>query len=335
MLSQAQGEGDLRRSPNPLEDMDFYSDRTRSVYRPRYTVEELKHHDAFRYVDQTLALRFVETAAGVELICRDLRTGADVVLKARRLILAAGAMATTRLVLASLDAYDVRVPLLANPYLYMPCVNLAMLGRPAADRRHSLSQLVGLLSPPSHPDDTLVLSLYSYRALLLHKLVKEMPLPVGAGLLAARLLLSSLTVVGVNFPERPTTEKWMLLRRRADGTDELAASYGLSDDERAFNRAGARLVARALRAIGCIPFASIDPGNGSSIHYAGGLPMTADRSNRLGTSVNGRLHGAQRVYIADSANWSFLPAKGPTLTMMANARRVAAHAAEDLRASAT
>jgi choline dehydrogenase-like flavoprotein len=332
MLSRPRNDREPARDANPLEDMDFYSDRTRSVYRPRYTIEELSSRAGFRYADRTLAARFVQQPHGVELHARDLRTGRDVQLEAKRLVLACGALGTTRLVLASLDRYDVRVPLLANGYAYVPCINLPMLGRPAADRRHSLSQLSGVLMRPQ-PDDALYLSFYSYRSLLLYKLVKEMPLPPAAGLLAARLLLSALTIVGVNFPERPTSEKWMALRRCAGGPDELTAQYASGADEAAFRKAALRDVGRALRLLRCIPLTAIDPGNGSSIHYAGGLRITPDAGDPLGTDADGRLHAAPSVYVGDSANWRFLPAKGPTLTMMANARRVVLQVARELSAA--
>ena len=42
---------------------------------------------------------------------------------------------------------------------------------------------------------------------------------------------------------------------------------------------------------------------------------------------SGRLHGAARVYVADSASFSNLSAKNMSLGMMANAMRIAAEAA--------
>jgi choline dehydrogenase-like flavoprotein len=328
MLSEPRGDGALARHPNALDDMDFYSDATRSVYRPRYTVEELRAGPRFRYAGGLLAERFAERDGAVELVCRELASGAAVTVRGRALVLAAGAMGTTRIVLASLNLYGVRVPLLANPYLYLPCVNLPMFGRPAADRRHSLSQLIGLLDGPA--GEPLYLSLYSYRSLLLHKLVKEMPLPAGAGLLAARLLLSSLTVVGVNAADRGGPGRWMALARGAGGPDVLEAEYEPDAAGAAELREAVKRVRRVLRMLRCVPLGAIDPGHGSSIHYAGGLTITGDAADPLGTAPSGRLHRAPRVYVADSANWAYLPAKGPTLTMMANARRVARAVAREL-----
>jgi choline dehydrogenase-like flavoprotein len=330
MLSEPLERDGVRREANTFDDMDFYSDQTRSSYRPRYTIEELKRRENFRYLGGTLALAFREAGDGVRLACRDVSTGTTFDLEARTLILACGAMGTTTLVLRSLERFDERVPLLSNPYTYIPAINLPMLGRPAASRRHSGAQLNGVLKPTELPSDTALLTIFSYRSLLLFKLVKEMPLPPSLGLLTARLLQTALTIVGIFHPERTSPRKWMALRRGGeDGI--LETSYALGNDEQRELRSHVLQTARALAALRCIPFGAIDPGSGSSIHYAGGLRITDDARETLGTSASGRLHAAPNVYVADSANWLWLPGKGPTLTLMAAARRVASTVAGALR----
>jgi hypothetical protein len=67
----------------------------------------------------------------------------------------------------------------------------------------------------------------------------------------------------------------------------------------------------------------VDPGNGASIHYAGTLPFRSEPDD-LATAPDGYLFANERVYVGDSASWTFLPAKGPTLTIMAHARTIAA-----------
>ena len=52
------------------------------------------------------------------------------------------------------------------------------------------------------------------------------------------------------------------------------------------------------------------------------LPF-ADDEGPLTCAHDGRLRPTASVYVADSAPWRFLPAKGLTFTLMANARRVA------------
>ena len=50
--------------------------------------------------------------------------------------------------------------------------------------------------------------------------------------------------------------------------------------------------------------------------------MSDDTGLPLRTAPSGKLNQTRHVFLADSAPWTFLPAKGPTLTLMANARRV-------------
>jgi hypothetical protein len=203
-----------------------------------------------------------------------------------------------------------------------------MLGRPAETRRHSLAQLSGVYTDRAS-DDKVILSLFSYRSLLMFKLIKEMPMSPRLGLLTARLLLSALTIVGVHHPDRRTPAKTMTLRGRSDA-DRLEISYATAPDEQSRIDASIAGISGTLREIGCLALGRIAPGNGSSIHYAGALGITGDRTDVLGTDASGRLHRAPSVYVGDSANWRFLPAKGLTLSLMANARRVAAAACKSL-----
>ena len=321
--------GDVREA-NPLFDMDFYSDASRSVYRPRFTIDALKDTARYRYVDRMLALGFAPCDEGVELHCEDLRTGAPTRFLCKRLILAAGALNTARIVARSLKAYDRRLPLLSNPYRYVPAINLTTLGKPVRDERHSMVPLIGTIAQESDDPEQVFVSVYSYRSLLLHKLVKEMPLPPGLGLLAARVMLSSLTILGVHFPEAVTDQKWLMLERGAsESRDALVCQYASTPSERTAIAAGLRTLATVMNTLRLLRLGTVDPGNGASIHYAGSLPFRGEPDD-LATAPDGRLHANHRVYVGDSACWTFLPAKGPTLTIMAHARSVAAAAARSI-----
>jgi hypothetical protein len=332
ILSERLARGTDVREPNPYHDMDFYSDHRRSVYRPKYTIEALVRHPRFEYVGRTLAVKFEETASGtVRLVGEDVRNHSARAVEGRTLALAAGAINSARIVLSSLGQYDVKVPLLSNPYNYIPCVNLKMLGRPADDRRHSLGQLTGVLTAPAGVADRLILSFYSYRSLLLFRLVKEMPLPPALGVQVARVLQTSLTIIGLHHVDRPAPQKWLALRKGADGREVLAGHYALSADEQRDYRRNLRRVVRTLLALRCVPLSILQTGAGSSIHYAGTLPCSDDPRQPLQTAVSGKLNGTRHVYLADSAPWKFLPAKGPTFTLMANARRVVEEIDQELR----
>jgi hypothetical protein len=313
---------------NPYLDMDFYSDSRRSVYRPKYTIERLMGSPRFRYICRALVERFADDGDAVTVYYRA-DDGSQHTVRANKLLLAANALNTARIALRSLEMSGTRVPLLCNPYHFIPCINVPMLGRHADDRRHSLGQLFGVYTPAHRAGERVTAAFYSYRSLLAYKIVKELPLPTALGLAAVRAMLTSLTIAGVHHPDTHAPGKYLELRR--DGQAYvLHAEYAPDSEERASIRRDLAGMRRILRELRLVPLTTIDPGYGSSIHYAGTLPSAPGRSP-LGTDSDGKIAGTTNVYAADSSGWNFLPAKGLTFTIMANARRIAANACKSLR----
>jgi hypothetical protein len=174
-----------------------------------------------------------------------------------------------------------------------------------------------------------VAQFYSYRSLLLFRLAREIPLPTRLGLLMARLIVSSLVIVGVNHPDVPSPLRYLELRKR-DGEDVLHAHSARSPEERKTERRRERLVLKNLLALRCLPLKVLRLPAGASIHYAGTLPA-GNRDEPLTCTPEGRIRGTRHVYAADGSSWNYLPAKGLTFTLMANARRVADGAVDDLQ----
>lgn len=310
------------RRANPLHDMDFYSDSRQSVYRPRYTVDRLRKESCFAYIDRFLVHRFEEKDGGIAV--HGIREGKPETISGRRLILCAGAINSARIALNSVGRDGARTSLLCSPYTYIPCVNLAMLGRRAKDERHSLAQLAVFYKDARDPFDVLSIQMYSYRSLLLFKLVKEMPLPAWAGLMVARALMNSFAIFGAFFPDSQGEGKTIRVPQVcADRIPAIQIEYGLSAAAEQHRRDQERGLARVLSSIGCVPVGRIDPGPGSSIHYAGTIPFNNPQSDSCFTRPDYTLAGTRGVYVGDSSSWNWLPAKGLTFTMMANARRIA------------
>jgi choline dehydrogenase-like flavoprotein len=319
------------RGPLALRDMEFWADTDRAVYRPVYTLEELQAHPNFSYRPGLVVDRFVARAPNrIDIECRRLTDGgAGETLAARRLVLAAGTIGTARIVLASAPAAAVRLPLVANPYTYYPCLNWPSLGRPVRDRRHSLTQVLMFHRPPGHP--TVQAQVYSYRSLLTFKILKEAPLAVGDALPLFQLVQSRFLVVGVHHEARRHAGCFVELRPGADGRPTLCVEADEPAGLRAARLERERQLLRHLRRLGALPLRRIDPGLGASIHYAGCLPMAAT-GDAMTTTPEGTLRLAPEVVIADGAVFPHLPAKGLTLTLMANANRVGQLLAQRLMA---
>ena len=104
--------------------------------------------------------------------------------------------------------------------------------------------------------------------------------------------------------------------------DILTGQYVLSEQEIHINEKREQKIKSALKTLGCQPLKTVYTPHGGSIHYAGTLPF--DESGDLFTiHSNGKLAGTKNVFVADGSGFKYLPAKGLTLTLMANAYTVA------------
>lgn len=302
-------------------DMEYYADPGRSVYRPQWTLEHLKRHPRVRYVPEQIVEIATEDGDGVTVRARTF-TGTCTQWRARRLLLAAGAVNTARILLRSRGLTDIPVPVLVKPHCYVPCLHLAMLGEPGPKARAAICQLAVTDTECHAGLDAGCAQLYSYRSLLLFRMLSGAPAPLPEALAALSLLAPALVIADIRFPVFPTAGSTMRLSGDSLHVDVVRTAEELTRHHRSLRRLRA-----ALRTIGLLPLQTIGAPEGSASHYAGTVPI-ADQPGVLPLSCNrrGLLHGSQSIFIADAAAFAALPAKPTTFAIMANARRTAAEA---------
>lgn len=321
------------RGPEHYFDMSFWSDADKSVWRPAYTLAELKMCPNFTYISRQLVVSFKEGALGVDVMVRHADSGATATFSGRTLVLAAGVFGTTRIVLHSLGKWGTRVPFVCNPYTYYPTINWRMLGSPIHEQISSLAPLC-LFYTPGEGQQPLHGRVHGYRSLLSFKVIKEMPLPYREAMHVTRAILSALTIVALDHEDLPTPEKYCTLHKGSLGKpDQLEVRYALSSKVRSQQIQNEKRAIKHLRKMGCIPLKRVWPGYGGSLHYGGTFPMSRE-DKELTTDTEGKLRQTHAVYIADGSTFPYLPAKGLTFTMMANANRIAAGLAKELKAGA-
>jgi len=304
-------------------EMSFYDDHGESVYRPWMTVNVLLEKDNFVYQPGILVTSFSEKETYVEVRSIDTKTNEQKIFKCKKLVLASGVLSTARIVLRSADSHE-KLPLLCNPYTYLPTMNFSRIAKPIESQRTSLSQLFMFYDKYRNNMDVSTCSFYSYRSLLSFRIIKEMPLAMRDSRLLMRYLLPALTIIGIHHPERGSDFKYLCLDKddsKMTG-DILRISYKLSCEETHENRSREKVITKALFKLGLIPLTKETPGMGASIHYCGTLPFSNEE--RLFTlGFDGKLMGSKNVFVADSSGFKYLPSKGITLTLMANAHNIA------------
>ncbi|MEO6463700.1 MAG: GMC oxidoreductase [Candidatus Eisenbacteria bacterium] len=321
------------RGANPYTDMEFWADHEGSVYRPWMTVDELRKNERFEYRPGRLVTHFAEEDDHVVVRARRIDTSEEEVVRTRRLVLGSGTLGTARLVLRSQEGLGER-PLLTNPYTIAPCLHLRRLGRALDRSRTSLGQVEMMLDPGGDGRDVRMVSIYTYRSLLLFKLVKEAPLGLADSLAVLRRLVPALLLVTINHPDRPGPGK--AVRRVADADsptgDGLAVRYARTAGEEQVDEASERRILAAMRRLGAPALKRQRMAAGSSVHYAGTLPF-GDGVTPGTIARDGRLAGTRRVHVVDGSPFLALPGNGLTFTLMAwahvVARRLAARGADE------
>jgi choline dehydrogenase-like flavoprotein len=304
-------------------DLEYVSDPRRSVWRPADGLEELSSRANFAHRAGLVVERIEERAGEVRVLARRVegeRLGARQTLGARHVVLAAGAIASARILLASLEV-RAPLPMIGKAHWISACLHPATLGRSGPERRTSLCQMLVRCFDPAAESSA---QLYSYRSALLARLLHGLPLPVPEALGLLALLVPSIVIADVRFPAHAPNASLRL----EGGTLLVHGTPDPGEPERRA-RAFARL-RRALRTLGLLPLTTLRLAEGSAFHYAGTVPHAPAGAFPLTCEPDGRLRGSVRTWIADAAVLRALPPLSHTLTAMANAERIGAAVAAAL-----
>jgi choline dehydrogenase-like flavoprotein len=236
--------------------------------------------------------------------------------RARQVLLAAGTLATTRLVLAALQERPSHLRLQSNPMaaflLWLP----TMLGAPR-ERSFGLAQLsFALAQPDAAPSFG---NLFSTVGLPVSEFLAHLPISRRAGLPLLRALLSS-CVVGNLF----LSGEFSAHRVSLDASDSLRIEGGSDPQKGAALTEAQAALTRGFRKMGAwmLPGSFVAGPAGADLHYAATLPISQHPSAHE-CRIDGELAGLPGIYVIDGAALPRLPAKAHTLTIMANADRIA------------
>lgn len=308
-------------------DLDFYSTGITSAFRPINLIEQLEQTGKLHYISQQLVLRFEEVEDRVVVHTLNIETGKHDQFACKKLILAAGALSTARIAMRSTGV--TKLPVICNPYSFIPSVQIGLLGAANCGYQTGLAQFALYYDPERKHEEVAMGSLYSYRSLMGFRLTREFPVGFKSGQEFLKLLMPALNITGVFHPESGSETKYIELVKDPSNItgDALRGSYQHTSEEIKRIKSTEKAFKKALKKLGAQPIKVKQNPAGASIHYGGTLPFAENGSNGS-THPKGRLNGFKQVFIADGSGFQFLSGKGLTLTLMANAHNVAKHAAE-------
>jgi choline dehydrogenase-like flavoprotein len=267
--------------------------------------------------------RLVRTGQHWQVHGRD-RNGTPYTAEAKRVLLAAGTLATTAIVLRSKAMYDVSLPLFSSPMgaflLWMPQRLGAAVGNGVGFAQLSFVSELDGIDGAGHAFG----NLFSTAFLPVTDFLRHAPLPLATAADAFRMVLPSAVVGNFFLPSAYSSHQASL---SADGV--LVVRGGLKPEADHALKSLKNRLAKAFMTLGAILVpGSFKPGAiGGDVHYAGTLPMSRNPTP-LQSDANGQVQGMEGVYVVDGASLPQLPSKAHTLTIMANADRIARRLAQ-------
>lgn len=296
------------------------------IWSSAQTLATLERHPHFRYAGGHYAARFVEREGDVEVHATRVGDRAPVVFHGRRLFVAAGGYSTPRLVMESLGHFDREVLMLESQYFLIPMLQWTSFPHAREERLTTLSQLCLRLRDPGFGAHDVHLLVYTYNPLYpvvlkrtLARLVPGLPRALAARLSSLQGYLHS------------DVSPRFALRLRRDG--ERPATLVIEGRTRPESAEVVRRVTRRVESLAPMMRASVVPfmtklgAPGKSYHSGGAYPMRCD-PGAGDSDVLGRPAGLARVHVVDAGCFTTIPATNMTLTLMANAWRIAAACAE-------
>lgn len=284
-----------------------------TLYSATFDLDKLRRFDNFWYesgvvVDQIECKGKSVSVYGTRLTLRQ-------VFQAKRVLLAAGTLASTRLALQAIN-YKETVSMQSCPTAAFMLWAPRHLGRP-----HKPAFGLGQLSFLINLKDGITGfgSLFNTTGIPVTEFARYVPFGKRFGVDLLAPFLSS-CVVGNFFLPGDLTDTSLHLDER----NNLVVRGGFRDEVQTLMQEAQGILASNFRKLGAVMIpSSFNTGKpGADIHYAASLPMYSNP--KLGqTDRYGRLMGAQGIYVVDGASLTKLPAKSHTLIIMANADRIA------------
>lgn len=295
------------------------------IYNSASTLDELCADARFKYVRGVVVEKFSETAGGVEIVARSRESGARLTFDARRVYVAAGVLASTRMLLESTEAYDRPLTLRDSQYFLLPLLRYKSTPEVFGEGLHTLSQAFVELFDSEISEKSVHLQIYTYNELYKQAIRNSLGPAHRALRFASNAFLKRfLLVQGFLHSDLSATIEVRLEAPRGGSPGKLlleARENALTAGVLKKVVAKLRRSRALLRGVPLSPMMKVGDA-GRSFHAGGTLPMRREPAE-CETDLLGRPKGFKRVHVVDSSIFPSINASPITFTAMANAHRIA------------
>ncbi|NQY96271.1 MAG: GMC family oxidoreductase [Henriciella sp.] len=303
-----------------------------AFYTPSLTLRGLLAHPNLTYLPGRFASHFeAHSARGLDALIAYNETGAEEKISGDAFVLACGTISTSNIFLRTIYKSRneiVQLPgIMDNQQVLAPFLNLGMFGRGYFEKSYQYHQLAMGLAGET-PEDFVHCQITSMTTASAHPIISQMPLGMAAGRKVFTALRSALGVVNLNFSDTRRSENILTLDPEF-GSDwpGLKLQYRSPPGQKAKIKAALKQLGKFMNDLGApfVPGMTQIRTPGGSVHYSGTLPISAS-GGEFTVTEQCQSNDFENLFIVDGSVFPSLPSKNLTLTLMANATRVATEA---------
>lgn len=295
-----------------FNETEFFSTHAEGIYTASRTLNELCAKSHLTYMPGHELISYSECPEYVELTVRESQTGVLKSIRTKHLLLGCGTLQTTRLVLLNKKAYCKPLPFIDHLPLLIPLFIPRYFGSSLPQKSYPI-QLLGAMK---ENDISYMISFYYPGGMLWSDFLLDIPLPLSFSAILLQYIMGGMLVAQIWGPSK-----------HLDGNTVSVKQDGLIDIHYPENDYDRHVLSRFLKKMRTLGLYSLTrfvqttlPGWG--FHHVGSLPMRK-YPRAFETHIDGRLWDSARVRVIDGSVLPSLPAKNHSLTLMANAARIA------------
>jgi hypothetical protein len=301
-----------------LDGMCAYRCTEKAIYNSADELPALEGRGNFTCHDHARVTRIERTHGGYTVLTagRDAEPGR--VYHASAVVVGAGVLNTTRLVLRLLERFDEDVPILEVPTVAFGLIVPRLLGLRLPTQSFVLSQLSFKYEVPSMGGQYVSGSLYPGDHFQASDLIPRVPLSFRGARALIRCVMPALLFGTMWFPSRYGRSRVRLERDHGAEDHRLVVDGGFSSDFAPVRQTVLKQFNRQLRRLGIFPL----PGGVEFFPPGAGARCGGTLAMGSWTTAEGEVIGAPNLYVVDASSLPCLQPKSLVLTAMAHADRI-------------
>lgn len=305
------------------DNLEFWQPGHPSLYSPSMTLDELILADKVEYKKGYFVDHWLEKDGIIEVVAYSIDNKQECRFKASKIVLAAGVVNTARIVLKSRNDHTTKLIATDNPAIQFPIFFPSSLGNALETNSFGLTQL-SLIYQSSILNQKVIGAFVEVTSPMRSEFFDKFPFLASDNINFMKYILPGMMACQIFLPSDPNINATLSLDKNnnilLEGTQDVVPQPLVHE------------AVGVLKALGLWTLEGFGHrvSHGNGIHYGGALPMSSSPVSPYETTVDGELSENKNIFIADGSLFKHIPATNYSLSLMANAMRVAKACADKL-----